>query len=133
MVTVNTLEGRKNRSLGKIPGKVRRNIVSGVKILREIKSTEEKNKLINIRGKFYAEKGIAEPCEGEDPFDKDARFFVLEGYRDNVKYSKVCRLVNRNSLGILPSELNLKNKGELCDFFSRNGCNVNYDVLEKST
>src|SRR3989344_3615262 len=122
------------KSLRKVSHKVRSDIISNNRILREVTSNDEKIKLIENRRDIYDKRGVAEPCSNHDPFDEKSRFFVLETYKNGEKYiSKVCRLVNRKCLGILPTELNLKNNKELNDFFGNNGYKANYDILREST
>lgn len=108
-------------------------------ILQEVIDDYEKSKLIELRSRCYNEKDIAESKtqNGEDPFDRFSRFFVLNCYtKEGLPYvGRAVRIVKRNNpLGILPTEISLMNQNEL-DSFSKyvNGrSNPNWSVSSLS-
>jgi len=97
-------------------------------ILEEVVDIEVIKKLVETRKVAYEERGVAEP--GLDPFDYNARFFILKNEGGEVR--KVVRAVNRSIYGIIPTELNLLPPDEIKDFFRRTGFELFEDLIEST-
>lgn len=101
-------------------------------IFREVLDSEEKEELIKLRTFFYDKKKVRK-LGSYDSFDEVARFFLLTRKDKNEeKTSKIIRVVNRNSYGILPSELNLMSLKDLKEFYQR-FYTKNHSKIQEST
>ncbi|VVB78410.1 Uncharacterised protein [uncultured archaeon] len=83
-----------------------------------------------LRSEHYENRNVTNANESKetktmtdfmDAFDKDARFFLLKGGHDFPKPYLILRTVNRNQLGILPSELSLHKQDKLIEICKRKG------------